>query len=178
MVVFRSSLNDFTQAELAKLESFRLSHGWIYNVTMFDSGGHLLVIEGQENSTLSMDTLGDSLLGVAKLKPLCTFAQESGNVLSLSVSWKSPEENEEMRTLFLMNSSTSPEKLELHFNQSVEVHGLSGGAEGKSEAIGRNLDTTLPPLSVVPLTVLLKKSAEKTQREETTNHAGTAAELA
>lgn len=172
-VFFRSSLCELAQKELQNYKSMRLNHGWIFEVTIFPSGGNVLVIEGQENSQLTMETLGDSLLNVARISPLCSF-DRSGGLFSLCVDWTL--DGTKMKTFFLMNPTAQPKPLQLDFRSRVRIHGLqqSGGAVhgDEGDALGKSFETSLPPLSVIPLSVV--EEAEEIRESDD----GTKAELA
>ena len=62
IAMFRSSLCKRAQSDLAVLDKFKFSHGWKYDVTLFPSGGHIIVIEGHETANASMDTLAERLV--------------------------------------------------------------------------------------------------------------------
>ncbi len=164
LVVFRSSLCDEALKEFQKLKSFRLNHGWLFEIGLFPSGGNVLLIEGKENSQLSMDTLGDSLVSVAKIEPFCSFDRRENNVLSLAVDWKLKEESKiekqggSMKTVFLLNPDSSAKKLSLEFARPVHIHHPSGGASAEipAESLGNTFETELPPLSVIPLSVFVQ----------------------
>lgn len=184
VVIFRSSLCEQGFQEFHKLKTFRLNHGWLFEIGLLPSGGHVLLIEGQENAQLSMDTLGDSLLSVARVEPLCSFDRNKSPVFSLSVDWNLKDETEEekakgtMKTLFLINPAAQAEKLTLEFPKPVRIHGLQAGAgasaEVSEEARGSCFETELPPLSVIPLSVFVE--AEQKTVEKGSD--GTQAELA
>ncbi len=169
LVVFRSSLCEAGLKELKKLKTFRLNHGWLFEIGIFPGGGHVLLIEGQEHSQLSMNTLGDSLVSVARLEPFCSFDRGDSGVLSVSVDWnlkdETPEEKSkgDMKTLFLMNPGTEAKKLTLEFSGAVRIHGASQGegasAEVSGQGFGKCFETELPPLSVIPLSLLVERSA-------------------
>jgi hypothetical protein len=184
VVTFRSSLCEASLKEFKKLKSFRLNHGWLFEIGIFPEGGHVLLIEGQEHSQLSMDTLGDSLVSVARIEPFCSFDRTDTGVLSLALDWnlkdESPEEKAKgsMKTLFLINPDAVARKLALEFTGSVRIHGMSGGegasAEISEEGFGSCFETELPPLSVIPMSVFVKKAPVDTT-EKTSD--GTQAEL-
>jgi hypothetical protein len=184
IVIFRSSLCEQSLKELKKVKSFRLNHGWLFEICMFPGGGSVLLIEGQEKSELSMDTLGDSLMSVARIEPFCTFDRSDTGVISLAVDWNLKDETPEekargsMKTLFLMNPDGVARKLTLEFSGPVRIHGLQGGegasAEVSEETHGTCFETELPPLSVIPLSLFVEKSATATEKAED----GTQAELA
>lgn len=186
IVVFRSSLCEAGQKELKKLKTFRLNHGWLFEISIFPGGGHVLLIEGQEQSQLSMDTLGDSLVSVARIDPLCSFDRGNSGVISASVDWNLKDETEEekargeMKTLFLMNPSTEAKKLTLEFTYPVHLHGAARGegasAEQAEPGYGKCFETELPPLSVIPLSLQVERPAVKVIDEKVEH--GTPAELA
>lgn len=165
VVVFRSSLCEAALKEFKKLKTFRLNHGWLFEIGIFPEGGHVLLIEGQEHSQLSMDTLGDSLVSVARIEPFCSFDRQDTGVISVAVDWQlkdeSPEERAKgsMKTLFLMNPDAEARKLTLEFSGPVRIHGTSGSASAESpeEGLGTCFETELPPLSVIPMSVFVKK---------------------
>lgn len=183
VVTFRSSLCEASLKEFKKLKSFRLNHGWLFEIGIFPEGGHVLLIEGQEHSQLSMDTLGDSLVSVARIEPFCAFDRKDTGVLSLALDWElkdeSPEEKAKgsMKTLFLINPDAVARKLALEFTGSVRIHGMSGGegasAEISEEGFGSCFETELPPLSVIPMSVFVKKVPADTEKASD----GTQAEL-
>jgi len=174
VVTFRSSLCDAALKEFKKLKSFRLNHGWLFEIGIFPEGGHVLLIEGQENSQLSMDTLGDSLVSVARIEPFCSFDRKDTGVLSLALDWdlkdEPPEEKAKgsMKTLFLINPDATARKMALEFSGSVRIHGMSGGegasAEISEEGFGSCFETELPPLSVIPMSVFVKKAPVETEK--------------
>lgn len=184
VVIFRSSLCPEGLKELAKLKTFRLNHGWLFEIGIFPGGGHVLLIEGQEKLELSMDTLGDSLVSVARIEPFCSFDRSDTGVLSLAVDWNLKDETPEekargsMKTLFLMNPDGVARKLTLEFSGPVRIHGMQGGegaaAEVSEETHGSCFETELPPLSVIPLSLFVEKSANLSEKAED----GTQAELA
>jgi hypothetical protein len=184
VVIFRSSLCEAGFQEFHKLKTFRLNHGWLFEIGLLPSGGHVLLIEGQESAQLSMDTLGDSLLSVARVEPLCSFDRSKSPVFSLSVDWNLKDETElekaqgMMKTLFLINPSAQAEKLTLEFPKSVRIHGLQAGSGASAEvseaAHGKCFETELPPLSVIPLSVFVE--SERAEAEKGKD--GTEAELA
>jgi hypothetical protein len=184
LVVFRSSLCDAGLAEFRKLKKFRLNHGWLFEIGIFADGGHVLLIEGQEHSQLSMDTLGDSLVSVARIEPFCSFNRGETGVFSLSVDWhlkdEFPEEKNPraMKTIFLINPDARDRKLSLEFSGPVRIHGMKNGAsaaaEQGEEGVGTCFESELPPLSVIPLSVVV----EKLHSEEEKEVHGTPAELA
>jgi hypothetical protein len=184
VVTFRSSLCEASLKEFKKLKSFRLNHGWLFEIGIFPEGGHVLLIEGQEHSQLSMDTLGDSLVSVARIEPFCSFDRKDTGVLSLALDWElkdeSPEEKAKgsMKTLFLINPDAEARKLALEFTGSVRIHGMSGGegasAEISEEGFGSCFETELPPLSVIPMSIFVKKAPVDTTEKASD---GTQAEL-
>jgi hypothetical protein len=184
VVIFRSSLCENGLREFKKLKSFRLNHGWLFEIGIFPEGGHVLLIEGQESSRLSMDTLGDSLVSVARIEPFCSFDRKDTGVLSLAVDWNLKDETEEerakgsMKTLFLMNPDAEARRLTLEFSGPVRIHGIRSGAgasaEVSEEGSGTCFETELPPLSVIPLSVFVEKSAPDPEK----GIHGSAAELA
>lgn len=166
VVIFRSSLCDAGFQEFRKLKNFRLNHGWLFEIGLFPSGGHVLLIEGQESAQLSLDTLGDSLLSVARIEPFCSFDRAKNSVFSIAVDWHLKDESEaekasgSMKTLFLMNPGSNGEKLTLEFQKTVRIHGLRPGAgasaEVSEEARGNCFEMELPALSVIPLSVFVE----------------------
>lgn len=182
LVVFRSSLCDAGLAEFRKLKKFRLNHGWLFEIGIFPEGGHVLLIEGQEHSQLSMDTLGDSLVSVARIEPFCSFDRKDSGVFSLAVDWKLKDETPEeklsgsMKTLFLMNPDAGDRRIALEFSSPVKIHGNTNGAGATAgeESFGTCFETDLPPLSVIPLSIFV----ENTQVELEKKPDGTQAELA
>jgi hypothetical protein len=187
LVLFRSSLCEAGLQELKKLKTFRLNHGWLFEIGIFPGGGHVLLIEGQEHSQLSMNTLGDSLVSVARIEPFCSFDRGDSGLLSVSVNWnlhdETPQEKAkgEMKTLFLMNPDTTARKVTLEFAGPVRIHGAGGsGASadpGGSEMGAKCFETELPPLSVIPLSVFVERSAKEITIEEKVED-GAPAELA
>jgi hypothetical protein len=164
VVVFRSSLCEEGLREFKKLKSFRLNHGWLFEIGLFPNGGNVLLIEGKEHTQLSMDTLGDSLLSVARIEPFCSFDRRESNVLSISVDWNLKDEGAmekqggSMKTLFLINPDSSARKLSLEFTKPVFVHHPSGsGAKAEiPDAMGNTFETELPPLSVIPISLFVQ----------------------
>lgn len=192
LVLFRSSLCEAGLRELKKLKTFRLNHGWLFEIGIFPGGGHVLLIEGQEHSQLSMGTLGDSLVSVARIEPFCSFDRGDSGVISVSVDWdlkdETPEERARglMKTLFLMNPEPEAKKLNLEFSGPVRIHGMAAGEGAAAELapFGKCFETELPPLSVIPMTLFVERAApvaqemalEKAQEEDSED--GTSAELA
>lgn len=174
VVVFRSSLCEAGLKEFKKLKTFRLNHGWLFEIGIFPEGGHVLLIEGQEHSQLSMDTLGDSLVSVARIEPFCSFDRNDTGVLSIAVDWnlkdESPAEKAKgsMKTLFLMNPDASARKLTLEFSGPVRIHGMKQGegasAEVSEEGYGSCFETELPPLSVIPLSLFVEKANQEIEK--------------
>lgn len=167
LVLFRSSLCESGLRELKKLKTFRLNHGWLFEIGIFPSGGHVLLIEGQEHSQLSMNTLGDSLVSVARIEPFCSFDRGDSGIVSVSVDWdladESPEEKAkgEMKTLFLMNPEPETKKLSLEFTSPVRIHGVNAGAAAETgEGLGKCFETELPALSVIPLSVFIERATK------------------
>lgn len=184
LVLFRSSLCETGLKELKKLKTFRLNHGWLFEIGIYPGGGHVLLIEGQESANLSMGTLGDSLVSVARIEPFCSFDRGDSGVISVSVDWnlkdETPEEKAKgkMKTLFLMNPEPEAKKLTLEFSSGVRIHGTGEGASAEVGGFGKCFDTELPPLSVIPMSLFVERSAQlafDTMKEE---EDGTPAELA
>ena len=185
LVLFRSSLCERGLQELKKLKTFRLNHGWLFEIGIFPGGGHVLLIDGQEHSQLSMSTLGDSLVSVARLEPFCSFDRGESGVLSVSVDWDLNDETSEekargeMKTLFLMNPETEAKKVSLEFSSPVRIHGMHPGASAESgEPAGKCFETELPPLSVIPLSVFVERPAKEILESLEKLEDGTPAELA
>lgn len=182
LVLFRSSLCEHGVREFKKLKTFRLNHGWLFEIGIYPGGGHVLLIEGQESSQLSMNTLGDSLVSVARIEPFCSFDRAESGVLSATVNWnladESPEEKArgEMKTLFLMNPDPETRKLTLEFPRAVRIHGAGAGAEADTGNAGKCFETELPALSVIPLSIFVERAAK--QPEEKAEEDGAPAELA
>lgn len=182
LVLFRSSLCEAGLKELKKLKTFRLNHGWLFEIGIYPGGGHVLLVEGQESSQLTMNTLGDSLVSVARIEPFCSFDRGESGVISASVDWdlegESPEDKAkgEMKTLFLMNPDPESRKLSLEFAHPVRIHGSGAGAESGEQGSGNCFETELPALSVIPLTVFLEKPAKVS--DEKVEEDGAPAELA
>ncbi|MGE3261899.1 MAG: hypothetical protein AB7K68_08985 [Bacteriovoracia bacterium] len=184
VVFFRSSLCEAGLKEIHKLKTFRLNHGWLFEIGIFPNGGHVLLIEGQEASQLSMDTLGDSLVSVARIEPFCSFDRTGNSVHSFSVDWRLKDETPEeraagsMKTLFLVNPDTEQRKLALEFSGKVRLHGLQQGegasAEQSEGAEGKVFETELPALSVIPLSIFVAAEPAVAEKSED----GTQAELA
>jgi hypothetical protein len=161
-----------------------LNHGWLFEIGLFPSGGNVLLIEGKEHTQLSMDTLGDSLVSVAKIEPFCSFDRRDSNVLSLAIDWKLKDESAlerqggSMKTIFLINPDSSARKLSLEFARPVHIHhsaGAGAAAEIPPESLGNTFETELPPLSVIPLSVFVQ-DLPKVIEEESSD--GVATELA
>jgi len=182
LVLFRSSLCESGLKELKKLKTFRLNHGWLFEIGIYPGGGHVLLIEGQEHSKLSMGTLGDSLVSVARIEPFCSFDRGESGVISVSVDWhlkdESPEEKARgtMKTLFLMNPEPEAKKLSLEFSGRVRIHGVTQGEEeGGEQGFGKCFETELPPLSVIPMSLFVERISQAFDKVE---EDGTSAELA
>jgi hypothetical protein len=165
IVLFRSSLCESSRREIQKLKTFRLNHGWLFEIALFPEGGNILLVEGQESSTLSMDTLGDSLLSVARIEPLCALATKGGMAATLALDWRmstngdSSSEVAKMRTLILINPEPKAQQVELDFHAKAKIQGLQlggGPAQSAEELPGTKFETELPGLSVIPLTVFLQ----------------------
>ncbi|MGZ3711614.1 MAG: hypothetical protein ACXVBE_07650 [Bdellovibrionota bacterium] len=184
VVFFRSSLCEAGLKEIHKLKTFRLNHGWLFEIGIFPNGGHVLLIEGQEASQLSMDTLGDSLVSVARIESFCSYDRTGNSVQSFSVDWRLKDETPEeraagsMKTLFLINPDTEARKLSLEFLGKVRLHGLKQGegasAEQSEDAEGKVFETELPALSVIPLSIFVAAETAGVEKSED----GTQAELA
>ncbi len=182
LVLFRSSLCESGLRELKKLKTFRLNHGWLFEIGIYPGGGHVLLIEGQEHSKLSMGTLGDSLVSVARIEPFCSFDRGESGVISVSVDWnlkgESPEEKARgtMKTLFLMNPEPEAKKLTLEFSGRVRIHGVTQReGEGSEQGFGKCFETELPPLSVIPMSLFVERVSQSFDKVE---EDGTSAELA
>lgn len=181
LVLFRSSLCEAGLKELKKLKTFRLNHGWLFEIGIFPGGGHVLLIEGQESSQLSMNTLGDSLVSVARIDPFCSFDRGESGLLSATVNWnladESPAEKAqgEMKTLFLMNPEAEMKKVSLEFTHPVRLHGSGSGAEAGEQGLGKCFETELPALSVIPLSVFVERPVKIVEEEV---ESGAPAELA
>lgn len=161
LVVFRSSLCEAGLAEFRKLKKFRLNHGWLFEIGIFPDGGHVLLVEGQEHSQLSMDSLGDSLISVARIEPFCSFERKGNNVFSMSVNWTLEDQQPDlgqMKTLFLMNPEAKDKKMNIEFGQNVRIHGVQNKntQSAEEEGPGTYFETELPPLSVIPLSVFVE----------------------
>lgn len=161
LVVFRSSLCEAGLAEFRKLKKFRLNHGWLFEIGIFPDGGHVLLVEGQEHSQLSMDSLGDSLISVARIEPFCSFERKGNNVFSMSVNWTLEDQQPDlgqMKTLFLMNPEAKDKKMNIEFGQNVRIHGVQNKntQSVEEESPGTYFETELPPLSVIPLSVFVE----------------------
>ena len=181
LVLFRSSLCETGLRELRKLKTFRLNHGWLFEIGIFPGGGHVLLVEGQENAHLSMNTLGDSLVSVARIEPFCAFDRGDAGLVSVSVDWslegeEPDEKGREMKTLFLMNPEPETKKVSLEFTHPVRIHGGGAGAESGEGPAGKCFESELPALSVIPLSVSVER-APQLILEETVEH-GAPAELA
>ena len=189
LVLFRSSLCESGLKELKKLKTFRLNHGWLFEIGIYPGGGHVLLIEGQESSNLTMGTLGDSLVSVARIEPFCSFDKGDSGVISVSVDWHLKDESAEekargqMKTLFLMNPEPEAKKLTLEFSSGVRIHGSGESAAAEAGPFGKCFETELPPLSVIPMSLFVERTvqsfdqtADQTQTTEEEN--GTPAELA
>lgn len=180
LVLFRSSLCESGLKELKKLKTFRLNHGWLFEIGIYPGGGHVLLIEGQESSNLTMNTLGDSLVSVARIEPFCSFDRGESGVISVSVDWNLKDETPDekargtMKTLFLMNPEPEAKKLTLEFSGRVRIHGVTQ-AEGGEQSYGKCFETELPPLSVIPMSLFVERISQAFDKVE--EH-GTPAELA
>jgi hypothetical protein len=159
LVLFRSSLCENALKELKKLKTFRLNHGWLFEIGIFPGGGHVLLVEGQEGSHLSMNTLGDSLVSVARIDPFCFFDRGESGVTSVTVDWhlEGDGSSDEMKTLFLMNPDSESRKLTLEFTHPAQIHGSGAGAESGEGGAGKCFETELPALSVIPLSVVVER---------------------
>ena len=101
----------------------------------------------------------------------------------MSVDWhlkdESPEEKAkgQMKTLFLMNPEPEPKKLLLEFAGTVRIHGMNAGASAETggQSHGNCFETELPPLSVIPLSLLVEKTQKSLEEKE---EDGAPAELA
>lgn len=182
VVVFKSSLCEAGIKEFRKLKTFRLNHGWFFEIGMYPDGGHVLLIEGQESANLSMDTLGDSLLSVARIDPVCSFDRANTGVISLAIDWR--EGKQSVKTIFLMNPHTAAQKLTLEFGRPVRLFGTKPESANQTvdkEACGRSFETELPALSVIPLHVAFEPEAKDEELDgnnvERSDY-GTQAELA
>lgn len=167
LVLFRSSLCEGGQKELKKLKTFRLNHGWLFEIGIYPNGGHVLLIEGQESANLSMGTLGDSLVSVARIEPFCSFDRGDSGVISVSVDWNLKDETPaerakgQMKTLFLMNPEPEAKKLTLEFASGVRIHGTGEGASAETGGFGKCFDTELPPLSVIPMSLFVERPVQQ-----------------
>ena len=169
VVIFRSSLCEAGLKEFHKLKNFRLNHGWIFEIGLYPGGGHVLLIEGHENSQLSMESLGESLLSAAKIDPLCSYDKKNSEIFTLAIDWdfknepsSSDTKPPNMKTLFLMNSSSHKEKLNLDFTASVKIQGLEVSQKldnPESGATGNSFEAELPPLSVIPISVFIEQES-------------------
>ncbi|NUM88900.1 MAG: hypothetical protein HUU37_06835, partial [Bdellovibrionales bacterium] len=127
-----------------------------------------IVVEGS-GSGASIETLGENLLAVAQVQPWCRFDREPHEVASVSYDWTGG------RTMFLLNPGRDPLPLKLEFLHPAQVQGLHSGArDDEREACGKTFGTTLPPFSVVPLSV----SMQIPQTFEQVDSHGSTAELA
>jgi hypothetical protein len=83
-----------------------------------------------------------------------------------------------MNTLFLMTPDAAARKLNLEFLGPVRVHGLQPGegasAEVSDDGLGSCFETELPPLSVIPLSLYVEKTAVEVEKGVN----GSSAELA
>ena len=92
-----------------------------------------------------MNTLGDSLVSVARIDPFCSFDRGDSGLISVSVDWdladETPEEKAigEMKTLFLMNPEPETKRVSLEFTHPVRVHGSGAGAEAGENGFGQML---------------------------------------
>ena len=180
VVFFRSSLCEKAQREIEKYRSFRLNHGWAFEVSLFPSGGHIIVVDsrdGRAASAEAMEKLAESLLAVAKISPWCHYDRTDHQISSISVDWQMSQGM--MKTLFLLNPSREAKNLSLHFVHEVSVQGLEPKA-GNEAGEGKDFESSLPPLSVIPLTVFMEEHqfAETSSKVEGHEHGRKQAELA
>lgn len=182
VVLFRSSLCERAVREIQSHRSFRLNHGWAFDVALFQGGGHVIVVDGnpQGSSEIEMEKLGESLLSVAKIDPWCHYDRGAAKIFSTSIDWTTS--NGAMKTLFLLNPTREAQPLCLHFKNEVSIHGLER-KKGEDVGIGKDFETVLPALSVIPLTVFFDNEEalsrdEPSAVEKGSAHAGTQAELA
>ena len=140
IALFRSSLCKQAEKRVSEIRSFQLNNSWRYDVSIFPSGGHLLVVDTKENITAPMDSLCESLISAADIKPWCECT--ANQVLSLSYEW-----NEHSKILFLINCSDQEQEVNLKFLHNVQIQKVSG----------KEFDTKLLPYSVVPVSMLVEK---------------------
>lgn len=168
IALFRSSLCERTLNDLACLEKFTIRHGWNYEVFLFESGGHLIVIEGKADASISMDDLASRLLAVANIYQRCEIDTKELSTVQMSIN-----NNKETNLLFLLNHLTSELKLNLSFTEQVELEGINAQSETDEErcsAIASKFSTKLPARAVVPVRLnYCPKKARHLENEAATN---------
>lgn len=147
VVLFRSSLCDRAAQTIASHRSFQIRHGWDYEICLFAGGGQLLIVQGGGDTAGDMHSLAQSLIGVAKLEPWCTYLKE--DICTLRVDWQGGAET--ARSLFLLNPRPEAKSLHLEFHMPVRL----------GEGEGEDFTAELPPYAAIPLqvTVLEKREA-------------------
>lgn len=152
IAMFRSSLCKRAQADVALFDKFKFSHGWKYDVTLFPSGGHIIVIEGHETANSSMETLAERLLAVGNIAGWCEYSDAA--VASMAFELGAEEEKRE-KIIFFVNPSEEPRQLNIRFARGLKFEGMTfrqhESATPRDPLEGEELETTLPPLAVVPL---------------------------
>ncbi|MCO5143743.1 MAG: hypothetical protein M9962_11695, partial [Oligoflexia bacterium] len=88
-VVFKTSLCEKGIEEFRKLKTFRLNHGWFFEIGVFASGGNVLLVESADESGLSIESLCDSLVSAGNIDPLCEIeVATKAKITTLTVDWK------------------------------------------------------------------------------------------
>ena len=156
---FRSSLCKRAQGDISCLKTFRIRHGWNYEVAIFESRGHIIVIDGQENSLTKMKTLMERLLAVAGISEWCE--QRQPEISSISVNL---DHDQKSRILFLLNPSNSVVDTSIYFREGAKIEGIhlqkkEEGTETPSMQ-GEEFETKLPPYSVVPVALSMPEEVD------------------
>lgn len=150
LALFRSSLCKRSQAELSCFETFKIKHGWEYEVALFPDGGQLLVIDGHESTLSNMEELVTRILAVAKAEPV--LRTNSKKVLANFIC---NHMDESIVTGFLFNPSDVVEELQFTIPRSVSIEGIEARAEEENESdrlrAEKRLIVQVPPYAVVPV---------------------------
>jgi hypothetical protein len=164
LAFFRSSLCKRAQAEMNLFDKFKFNHGWRYEVTLFPSGGHILVVDGQEHGGVSMDTLADRLLAVGSVEKWCTMSDPCVSRMTFDPRTKntSGQPNRE-RIIFFANPSEEERRVKLSFSRGLRFEGMRmARAEGASAdpLEADEMEATIPPLALVPLRVFFPEEEQ------------------
>lgn len=149
---FRSSLCKRAQAEMNLFDKFKFNHGWRYEVTLFPSGGHILVVDGQEHSGASMDTLADRLLAVGGVEKWCT----TNDAFVARMTFDPRTDGNRERIIFFANPGGEERRLKMSFSRGLRFEGMRlARAEGANAdpLEAEEMEATIPPLALVPLRV-------------------------